>query len=224
MGILKGLKTIQKHNQDAEQRRESALESRVPYFKISDGQSFKIRFLQELDEDSPNYSEKNDLGFIAVEHSNPANFRLKALCTIEEQGRCVGCEQHRLDWKAGWKPKQRLYINILVMSPGEEPAVKVLSQGLGAKAITESLMEIAGETGSITNRLFKIKRTGAEMMDTAYLLVPSDKDEKKVDVEEFDLFDLNLVVKDLPYEEQVEFYQINTEEPASAETSEKMTW
>ena len=110
MGLVKGLKAM---NQTIDRPNSSSDGPRGRWLKLNDGQSVKIKFLQELDPDSPNYNEKAGLAFIAVEHTNPADYRRKALCSIEDQGRCFGCEQHRRDPKAGWKGRCRLYCNIL---------------------------------------------------------------------------------------------------------------
>lgn len=207
MGIVKGLSNIKRYNDEVEARREAAADRpQLTWFKIQDKESFKIRPLQELDEESPNYSEKNGVGFLAVEHANPKNYRLKGLCSIDEQGRCVGCERHRENFKAGWKQKSRLYLNVLVdEGNGKEPYVAILSQGNGPKSVTPTILEYAAENGTITNRWWKLTRNGKGQTDTSYTLIAFDpKDD--VDVEAYEVFDLDLAVRDIPYEEQAEFY------------------
>jgi hypothetical protein len=219
MGIVKGLNNINKHI-DAEEAKYSGSGDSTPtkWFKINDKQSVKVQFLQELDADSPNYSSKNDLGFLAVEHVNPKNWRRKALCSIEDQGACYGCEQHRKDWKAGWKQKTRLYINVLVDDGQNDPYVAVLSQGNGPKSITPTLIEYAGgdegEPVSITDKWFKIKRSGSGATDTSYLLMPGA--DSKNNVEDYELFDLEKVLRDLPYDQQAAHYH-DGEEAAPSE-------
>ena len=67
MGIVKGLKDL---NKALDKPQHSGGEgSKARWVKLEDGESVKIRFLQELDPDSPNYIEKNGLGFIAVDTS-----------------------------------------------------------------------------------------------------------------------------------------------------------
>ena len=144
MGIVTGLKNM---GRALESSSPSGDGSKVKWFKILDGEKAKIKFLQELDPDSRNYNEDNGLSFIAVEHSNPKNYQRKALCSIDDQGRCYGCEQHRKDFKAGWKGKARLYANVLVDNGKDEPFVAVISQGTGPKSITPTVIEYANETG-----------------------------------------------------------------------------
>lgn len=205
MGIVRGLKAINKHV-DAEEakfanRGEDGPKTR--WFKIQDKQSAKVIFLQELDEESERFSAKNDIGFLAVEHKNPKNFMRKALCSLDDEGNCFGCEKHDENWKAGWKQKTQLYINVLV-DDGDEPYVAVLSQGNGPKSITPTLLEYAGDDGVITDKWFTIKRTGSGQTDTSYTLRAGKEHDK--DVESFELFDLNKVVRTVPYKEQEAHY------------------
>lgn len=203
IGIVRGLKNINSHI-EAEEAKFSGSGDKAKWFKLADKQSVKVVFLQELDEDSPNYSAKNGLGFIAVEHQSPANFRRKALCTIDDEGACWACEEHSKDWKKGWKQKSRLYINALVDDGIVDPYVVVLSQGNGPKSITPSLIEQAGEIGTITDKYFKVKRSGAGQTDTSYLLTPLGAHD--LNVEDYELFDLDSVVRQVPYAEQEAHY------------------
>jgi hypothetical protein len=204
MGIVKGLSAINKHI-DAEEAKYSGSDTpSTKWFKLADKQSVKVTFLQELDQDSPNFSAKNDVGFLAVEHVNPKNWRRKAVCSIDDEGSCYGCEQHRKDWKAGWKQKTRLYINVLVDDGTNEPYVAVLSQGNGPKSITPTLIEYAGDDGTITDKQFTIKRSGAGATDTSYTLRAGK--EHGLDVESYELFDLEKVLRQIPYAEQSAHY------------------
>ena len=210
MGIVTGLKGINAHVESEEAKYSGGDGTKTKWFSLKDKQAVKVIFLQELDDDSANYSKKNDLGFIGVEHSNPKDFKRKALCTLEDEGSCYGCEQHKKDWKAGWKQKSRLYINVLVDNGTDEPYVAVLSQGMSEKQITPALIEFAGELGTITDKYFKIKRNGAGFNDTSYLLTPLGEHGKNV--EEFELFDLEKVVRSVPYAQQAAHYLDGAEE------------
>jgi hypothetical protein len=221
MGVKRGLKAIRDHV-DAEEARFNGSGDSGPktvWFKVADKQTVKVLFLQELDPDSPNYSQKNDLGLLAVEHVNPKNFRKKALCSIDDEGACYGCEQHRKDYKAGWKQKTRLYINVLVDDGQKEPYVAVLSQGNGPKSITPSLIEYAsdGDDPSITNKWYKIKRTGSGPTDTSYLLMPGAQ--HKLNVEDYELFDLSNVLREVPYAQQEAHYLDGQPDDVVAEES-----
>lgn len=214
-GIKRGLKEIQAHVEAEEAKFSGSDGPSTRWFKIGDKQAVKVVFLQELDPDSPNFSQKNDLGFLAVEHVNPKNWRRKALCTADE-GACYGCEQHRKDWKAGWKQKTRMYINVLVDDGKEEPYVAVLSQGNGPKSVTPNLIEQAGLLGTITDKYFQIKRSGNGPTDTSYLLTPLNAHD--VNVEDYELFDLENVLRHVDYADQEAHYNEGTE--AVAESAE----
>lgn len=223
MGIVKGLKGL---NQVMDKPQSSGGDgTKARWVKLEDSESVKVRFLQELDPDSPSYNEKAGLGFIAVEHTNPKDYRRKALCTMEDQGKCYGCEQHRKDYKAGWKGRTRLYINVLIDDGKEDPYVGILSQGSSGKTVTPTLIEYAGEMGSITNLMWRIKRTGTKT-DTSYTIIPLAKDESPFDIGALDLYDLETTaVRDLPYTEQDAFFAgegSHNEEQAT--TSSSLDW
>ena len=222
MGIVKGLKDLNKVMDKPQIT--SGEGSKARWVKLEDSESVKIRFLQELDPDSPTYNQKNGLGFIAVEHTNPKDYRRKALCSMEDQGKCWGCEQHRKDYKAGWKGKSRLYINVLVDDGKEEPYVAILSQGSSGKTVTPTLIEYAGEMGSITNLMWRIKRTGTKT-DTSYTIIPLAKDETAFDSSSLELYDLEATaVRDLPYAEQESFFSGEANSESNSATSSNLDW
>ena len=142
MSIVRGLKDLNKALDKPTYN--GGDENKARWLKVEDGESVKIRFLQELDADSPNYNDKLGCGFIALEHTNPKDYRRKALDTMESEGRDWANEQHRKDPKVGWKARTRLYINVLVDDGKEVPYVAILSQGTSGKTITPTLIEYAG--------------------------------------------------------------------------------
>jgi hypothetical protein len=222
MGIVRGLNAL---TEQMEQKSSHSGESQKGrWLSLKDGQSVKIRFLQEIDPDSKNYLEKAGLAFIAVEHTNPKDYRRKALCTIEDQGRCFGCEQHRRDPKAGWKGRSRFYANILVDDGAEEPYVAIFSQGAGPKSATPEIINYAGETGSITNLTWKLKRTGTAT-ETNYSIIPlPTKEGETLDLSKHELFDLEKsAVRDVPYDEQENFYFGISSDPESSPSSSSTT-
>jgi hypothetical protein len=224
MGIVKGLKDLNKALDKPTYNEGDG--SKARWVKLEDGESVKIRFLQELDPDSPSYNEKLGLGFIAVEHTNPKDYRRKALCSMDDQGKCWGCEQHRKDYKAGWKGRSRLYINVLVDDGKEEPYVAILSQGSSGKTVTPTLIEYAGEMGSITNLMWRIKRTGTKT-DTSYTIIPLAKDEAAFDTSALELYKLEeTAVRDLPYTEQEAFFagEGSNSESSDSATSSSLDW
>ena len=201
MGIIRGLKDL---NTTLDRPSSGGGGEKGRWLKLADNQSVKITFLQELDADSPTYNKDHGAGFLAVEHTNPKDYRRKALCSMDDQGRCFGCEQHRKDMKAGWKGKSRLYINVLADDGNEDPYVAIMSQGSGPKSATPSVIEYANETGSITNIQWRLKRSG-QSTETSYIITPLIT--SNVSSEKHELFDLEkIAVRDIPYAEQEGFY------------------
>lgn len=198
MGIITGISKIQ----DTFDSRNSGDRQKTVWFKLSDGQSALIRPLQELDESASGYDSDRGLGFLAVEHQNPANYRNKALCTIDD-GDCFACEMQNESPKTGWHQRLKLYVNVLVDDGRNAPYVAVLSQGNGAKSITPTLLEYAVDSGTITNRWFKVSRTGKDVSNTSYTIIARDPSELNFDGK---LFDLSECVRDVEYSEQEEHY------------------
>jgi len=62
MSVIKGLKNI---NALLDKKADEA-GPKVKWLKLADGQAVKIRFIEELDEDSANYNEKRGLILKAV--------------------------------------------------------------------------------------------------------------------------------------------------------------
>lgn len=223
MGIVKGLAAINKaieptnYNNDGQKGR---------WLALNDGQSIKIRFLQEIDPDSPNYNKDAGLGIVGIEHTNPKDYKRKAVCTFEDEGQCFGCEQHRRDPKAGWKARPRFYVNVLVDDGTEDPYVAILSQGTGPKSATPEIGQYASETGSITNLVWKLKRTGMKT-DTNYSIIPLPTAEvKPIDYTKYELFDLEkTAVRNVAYADQENFYfGVSQESSEEATTSSSVEW
>jgi len=220
MGIVKGLKNMGRTLDSSSSIGDGP---KVEWFKIGDGEKVKVKFLQELDPDSTNYDIDAGVAFIAIEHSNPANFKRKALCSADDQGQCYGCEQHRKDFKAGWKGKSRLYANVLVDNGKDAPFVAVISQGTGPKSITPSIIEYANETGSITDVVWQVKRTGSGNTDTSYNIIPLPTAKIETPAGTV-LFDLETsAVRDIAYAEQESFY-LGLEQGASSAPQESKSF
>lgn len=220
-GIVTGLKQLENYIKNTNERGNG---TKVKWLKIEPGQSVKVAFLQEIDDESPGFKSDSGLGVIAVEHSSPDNFMLKAVCTADD-GRCYGCEQYaaattKEDRK--WKAKGRLYINVLVDDGKSEPYVAVMSQGTSAKSITETLLMWAIDNASITDSQFRVKRNGSGT-STEYIMTPMPK-VPGVDSSEYELFDIEKsVLRHVPYAEQEAFYSRpaygSEQEPSSSEDS-----
>ena len=142
----------------------------------------------------------------------------RCLCSIDE-GPCHGCEQYATGTERGRKfvQKSKLYINFLAQKPDGTAEVFVLSQGNGPKSVTPQLLEMAGEYGSITNRAWKIKRTGSGQKNTSYTLTPLDKDDIAYNVNQHTVFDLEKVVRVVEYEKQAAFFAPLNQELVSLE-------
>ena len=186
-------------------RSESGPKAR--WLKLEDGQSVKIRFLNEVDADSKNYNTERGLAIVCAEHTNPKDYRRKCVCTMDEEGRCYGCEMNRRDPKAGWKARLRYYTNVVVDEGTDEPYVAIWSQGVGPKSpTTTTIVEYAGDTGSITNVIWRLKRTGTGTQ-TSYSLFPLTTDESSFDFKGLDLYNLDeTAVRQVKYSDQEAFF------------------
>lgn len=202
MSIIKGLKDISAILDKPKYENNG---QKVRWVKLVDGQSAKIRFVEELDEDSANYSADRGLSVVIAEHSNPKDYKRKAACTMDSEGRCYGCEMARKEPKAGWRSKLRFYCNVIVNDGVEEPYVAVWSQGISKQSAFNTIREYALDTGSISNLEWKIKRNG-QGTETNYTLLPVKPDTEPFAWGQLETFDLEKVVRDVPYAEQENFY------------------
>ena len=214
MGIMKGLKAMESLDRPTASAGDG---TKVRWLKLEDGQSAKVRFVNELDEDSPNYDSKRDLAIVVSEHTNPKDYKRKAVCTMDSEGRCFGCEMARKEPKSGWRARFRFYTNLLVDDGLEAPYVAVWSQGVGKQSAFNTLREYALETGSISNRTWRMKRQGSGT-DTTYILLPGDPDTDKYDWAGVEPFNLEKVVREVTYVEQESFY-LGFDTPASTNTT-----
>ncbi len=71
MTIVKGLKNI---NALVDKPKYDENSPKVRWLKLADGQSAKIRFIEELDEDSANYNPERGLALVVKEHTNPKDY------------------------------------------------------------------------------------------------------------------------------------------------------
>ena len=81
MSVIKGLKNI---NALLDKKTDET-GPKVRWLKLADGQAVKIRFIEELDEDSANYNEKRGLALVVKEHTNPKDYKRKAVDTLDKQ-------------------------------------------------------------------------------------------------------------------------------------------
>jgi len=202
MSIVKGLKNIEtllekpKYDENA---------PKVKWLKLADGQSVKIRFIEELDEDSANYNADRGLALVVKEHTNPKDYKRKAVDTMETEGRDWAEEMHRKDPKAGWRARLRFYCNVLVDDGIEAPYVAIWNMGISKQSSFNTIREYALETGSISNVLWKLKRNG-QGTETNYTLIPNVPDSEPFKWDGYEFFNLDKVVREVPYPEQEAFY------------------
>jgi hypothetical protein len=190
---------------------------KVKWLKLADGQSVKIRFVEELDEDSANYSADRGLAIVVSEHTNPKDYKRKAVDTMDTEGRDWAEEMHRKDPKAGWRARLRFYCNVIIDDGLEPPYVAVWSQGISKQSAFDTIREYALETGSISNLQWKLKRNG-QGIETTYTLIPTAPDTEPFNWDGIEPFNLEKVVRHVPYAEQENFY-LGFDGPGAANTS-----
>lgn len=192
MGVLSSLADINK-----------AIESRPKGFTnvrdkdltsaMKTGEKRKIRFLQELDATSKNYSEKFGQGLVVSELEHPDHFWFRLVDTTDDEGECWAAEQ-------GWKSKLNLYVNVLDVESGKVFFIgRSALGGLGA-----DIIESANERGTITDATWTLKKTG-EGLGTRYTLTFLNLAEESIDIDPDDLIDFReSVLNEVPSDNQEE--------------------
>ena len=139
--------------------------------------------------------------------TSPINWKWRAASTAslsDYNYRCWASEQITKDTR--WKPKPHLLMNIAVeTSPGTwEP--RILDTTFNQRHVGLILIEYAKEFGTITDRFFKISRTGSGAQDTNYTLIPLDQGSVPPSIVSLPMHDLNTVYMTLPYAKQEAFF------------------
>ena len=211
MSVIKGLKNI-----NALLDKPKSDTPKVRWLKLADGQSVKIRFIEELDEDSASYNADRGLALVVKEHVNPKDYKRKAVDTMDSEGRDWAEEMHRKDPKAGWRARLRFYCNVLVDDGIEPPYVAIWSMGVSKQSSFDTIREYALETGSISIVSWKLKRNG-QSLETSYTMIPSAPDKVPYSWEGIAPYPLELALRRVPYAEQENFYLgFDTQSPTSA--------
>lgn len=218
MTVIRGLKNI--NALVDKPKSDGGLKAR--WLKLADGQAVKLRFIEELDDESPNYNEGRGLSLVVKEHTNPKDFRRRAVDTSDSEGRDWAEEQHRKDPKAGWKGKLRFYCNVLVDDGIEEPFVAIWSIGVGKMSVFNTIREYALETGSVSNVTWKLKRNG-QGMETNYTLLPSAPDTEPFGWDNVTPYPLEMALNQIPYAEQEGFY-MGYDSPSSSSSASNVEW
>lgn len=196
----------------AHEEREKQIAQRdrpkAEWFKIKEGESLTIKFMQELDPTAENYNPEFGTFLGAIEHTvpreiDPQGFMKRALDTMESEGRDLAQELHEKDRKAGWGAQQNFYINVAVET-AEGPKVQILSRKLNSNFVKD-LVEIFEDEGGITGQTFVISRRGTGPQ-TELRLKPA-KGDKDFDISGLEPWNLEeYAVRHIPYDQQEEFY------------------
>jgi hypothetical protein len=176
------------------------------FFSISSGETFKIRFRQELTEDSKYFEESSGTAITVPVITSPINWKWRVASTAqlaEFNYRCWGSEQITKDTR--WRPKAHLLINVAVeIEPGTwEP--RIIDTTFNQRHIGLILIEYAKEFGTITDRYYKYSRTGSGAQDTNYTLIPLDQSPMPDNIKSLQMHDLNSVYMALPYANQEKY-------------------
>ena len=177
------------------------------YFTVSAGESYRIRFRQEMTEDAKNYDEESGTAINVPVVTSPINWKWRAASTagLEKFNyRCWAAEKSTVD--KAWRPRPHLLVNIAVET---EPGVwepRVLDTTFSKNHVGLTLIEYAKEFGTITDRFYKISRTGSGASDTNYSLIPLESSEMPASIAELPMHDLTNMYLTLPYEKQEKFY------------------
>lgn len=177
------------------------------FFTISSGDTFKIRFRQELTEDSKNFDDASGTAITVPVVTSPINWKWRAASTagLEKFNyRCWASEQISKDTR--WRPKPHLLINVAVETePGTwEP--RIIDTTFNQRHIGLILIEYAKEFGTITDRYYKYSRTGSGAQDTNYTLIPLDQSPMPEHIKTLPMHDLNNIYMTLPYAKQEAFF------------------
>ena len=166
-----------------------------------------VQFLQEFTEDAENYDSNRGTVLFLAEHVSPYNFKRKAECSFDTEGRCWPCEMAKVEnevtykgetTKFPWKQKSNMYTWVAT----EDGELKVLSRPAPG-AFFNLLHEYSEDNGGITNQTFKISK-GPNKTDP-WALMPVKTEIELPDLSEMVDLQTAIGVKK-PYEEQKLFY------------------
>ncbi len=213
---IKGLAAIK-----AKAAEKSAFTNDGPIFlQLKDGDSVKMRFLQELDDTSPAYDERRGAILVIEEHSSPKDFKKTAVCTADDEGRCWACEQtSNPDIGKKWSPKMRFYANVLVRGKDGPDKVMILKGGFSDKGIGNDIVGIVEEFEQLGDKDVKYSRKGSGMNDTSYSLLPLAPKPLTTEEKKLEVLDVNKFIKRVSYDDQAAFYAGEL-----AETSKASSW
>jgi hypothetical protein len=199
-------KAVMKAKQERAERTERP---KVEWFSLKNGETKYVRFLQEFDTDHRNYDSTFGTAVFLTEHVSPEEWSRKALCTIDDEGRCFACEMDKEqpkiveDGKDRWHPwgqKSNFYVYV-VDNKGD---VRVMSRPTTGKFFDAICEEIEENDNSLIDLTFKVSKGPANQNPWE---IRSTKKEQFEVPSLPELIDLNTAVgHKVTYAEQKGFY------------------
>lgn len=226
--MAKGLTELKRLQQEAAERQASMERPNVNWFKWPAGTNrATFRFLQELDENSPNYSPERGVAEVHMEHEGPKfldrPYLKRACCTADDAdglGACYACERNQEDYKNWPRARANVYINALVDFGDGKPEVRLISRPLNNSFITDLIQESEDE-GSITDANYRVIRTG-EKTTTKWSLKRLVKEEPMDDSGVKELNDIERgALRHIPYDRQEKWYTDGMSAPAADDKDDK---
>jgi hypothetical protein len=205
------LKSIRSENEKRQAERDRP---KANWFKPVTNQSVKVKFLQELSTEVENYDATRGTFLGAVEHMSPGpkGYMSRALCTLDEEGKCFACERHMENPREGWAQKKNFYINVLVQHGTEKPQVEIMSRNMLSPFIDDLVdLEAESEGKGLTAATYVIKRTGSGPQTLWKIKESRDEVLDDSNAQVFKLEDY--AIRTIPYEEQRAYYMRNYEAP-----------
>lgn len=161
-GIVKGASAMR----EAVKPRERL--TSFDFFKLDDGKSVMVRFLQEIDNNSEHYNEDNGLAFLVYVINPPTADGWKYRFYVDEDN------EHLLEEIGDWPKKGRLFISMLVNRGNDAEPEWKLELWDASKAVLRQLLEWSDDMGGITHKEFKVTRSGTGT-STTYILMPKNE-------------------------------------------------
>lgn len=194
---------------------------KATWFTLDNGKSVGLRFLSEVDPDSRFYNPDNGLVLLATEHVSPHNFKVKASCTKEDEGRCWACEEAMRFPRTGWGVKKRAYFNVLVDNGKDAPFVAIWQMSVGPRSTNAKLIQTyASSNGGISGNEWRVTRSGTGK-DTNYILIPGAADATPFDWSGYEPWDLDeYAVRRVAYSDQEAHFMEDSGGFSFAATSE----
>lgn len=207
--LVTGLAGLKSRKERFEKEQEERNRPKANWFKINSGETLTVRFLQEMDESSPNYNPAFGKFLGAIEHQahGPKGYLSRALDTTETdpEGRDFAEEMYKKTKESGWRKKENFYINVAVVRDGK-PTVEILSRNMHSDFVDDLVELYEDNDETITDRSYTITRRGQGAKTTWKIK------EAKEDINIDGLQPWNLeeyAVRKVAYDDQKEFYMRN---------------